>query len=294
MYIGVGVAGLDGNTAPPINTDGRGRGGFISGGAGGVQFGVAGLSYINGGNGGNSERTRYGGGGGGYGGGGGGGGGLSNRNGGGGGGSFSTDINSTFSLGNVSTIADGTALNGYVEILLFLPPPCFLVGSKILTDQGYKAIETLRKGDFVKTSLDGYKPIVLLGKSELNHPALFADRIKDQLYVCSPAMYPELSADLVLTGGHSILVNEFVSQTQKEKTFAVNNEIYITDNKYRLPACVDERTTVFPVAGTYTIYHLALENEQYTWNYGIYANGLLVESCSERYLSELSGMTFID
>jgi len=39
-----------------------------------------------------------------------------------------------------------------------------------------------------------------------------------------------------------------------------------------------------------TIYHLALENENYFSNYGIYANGLLVESCSKRYLKELSGM----
>jgi hypothetical protein len=28
-------------------------------------------------------------------------------------------------------------------------------------------------------------------------------------------------------------------------------------------------------------------------NYGIYANGLLVESCSKRYLAELSGMKLL-
>lgn len=29
-------------------------------------------------------------------------------------------------------------------------------------------------------------------------------------------------------------------------------------------------------------------------NYGIYANGLLVESCSKRYLKELSNLTLIN
>jgi hypothetical protein len=42
------------------------------------------------------------------------------------------------------------------------------------------------------------------------------------------------------------------------------------------------------------IYHIALENEDYYMNYGIYANGLLVETCSKRYLSELSDMVMIE
>ena len=62
---------------------------------------------------------------------------------------------------------------------------------------------------------------------------------------------------------------------------------------YRLPACVDNRSSVYEVEGNYTIYHLALENENYYYNYGIYANGLLVETCSKRYLTELSNMMLI-
>lgn len=58
-------------------------------------------------------------------------------------------------------------------------------------------------------------------------------------------------------------------------------------------ACIDERTKVYQKRGYQTIYHLALENDYYYGNYGIYANGLLVESCSKRYLKELSNMTLI-
>ena len=61
-----------------------------------------------------------------------------------------------------------------------------------------------------------------------------------------------------------------------------------------LPACVDDRASVYETPGLYTIYHLALENENYLSNYGIYANGLLVETCSKRYLKELSNMTLIE
>jgi hypothetical protein len=49
---------------------------------------------------------------------------------------------------------------------------------------------------------------------------------------------------------------------------------------------VDERTTVYEVAGVHKIYHFALENEDYYMNYGVYANGLLVESTSKRFMDE--------
>jgi hypothetical protein len=51
---------------------------------------------------------------------------------------------------------------------------------------------------------------------------------------------------------------------------------------------------VYETPGTYTIYHLALEHDDYYYNYGIYANGLLVETCSKRYLQELANMELIE
>ena len=169
---------------------------------------------------------------------------------------------------------------------------CFKEGSKILTDLGYVPIETLRPGDRVMTALNGYKAIEMIGKREIVHLGL-KDRIKDQLYKCSAPAFPEVFEDLVITGCHSILVDDFTSVEQRQKTAEVNNNIYITGNKYRLPACVDDRTTVYEEKGTHMIYHLALENEDYYMNYGIYANGLLVETCSRRYLKELANMELI-
>ena len=184
------------------------------------------------------------------------------------------------------------ANNGYIYTYAEAIP-CFKEGSKILTDQGYKLIQDLKKGDLVKTLNHGYLPIDLIGKREIFHPAL-KERIKDQLYQCSQEDFEEVFEPLIITGCHSILVDDFVSNEQREKVIEVNGNTYVTDRKYRLPACADERASVYEIPGNYTIYHLALENDDYYMNYGIYANGLLVESCSKRYLKELSNMELIE
>jgi hypothetical protein len=173
------------------------------------------------------------------------------------------------------------------------PIPCFLECSNILTNKGYKPIQYLRKGDLVKTLNHDYKAIDMIGKREIYHPAL-QERIKDQLYKCSQSEYTEIFEPLIITGCHSILVDSFTHEEQKQKVIEVNGKIYVTDNKYRLPACADPRASIYETHGTYTIYHLALENDYYYMNYGIYANGLLVETCSKRYLKELSNMTLIE
>ena len=186
-------------------------------------------------------------------------------------------------LSNISYMLNSTILNTI----------CFKSDSKILTDKGYIPIQELRKGDLVKTLLHGYKPIVMIGKRDIYHHAI-KERIKDQLYQCS---YPEVFEPLIITGCHSILVENsitVVNAEQIEKVKEVNGGIYLTDGKLRLPACVDERASVYEMPGTYTIYHLALENDNCYMNYGIYANGLLVETCSQRYLSQLSNMVLIE
>jgi hypothetical protein len=170
---------------------------------------------------------------------------------------------------------------------------CFKKDTKILTDKGYISIQDLRKGDLVKTLRHDYKAIDMIGKRDIYHSGI-KERIKDQLYECSKDNFVEIFEPLIITGCHSILVDNFTSEEQKQKVIEVNGKIYITDNKYRVPAFTDHRASVYEISGTYTIYHLALENDNYYMNYGIYANGLLVETCSKRYLKELSNMTLIE
>jgi len=203
----------------------------------------------------------------------------------------------TIGSGNTTYLYVSNSGGSAVSRIVLPEPPtplvCFKEGSKILTDKGYVVIQDLRNGDMVKTSKHGFKPIDMIGKRDIVHRAS-EERIKDQLYKCSQSEYPELFEPLVITGCHSILVDEFDSPEQREQTFEVLGDIFVTDKKYRLPACIDTRTTVYEEAGACTIYHLALENDDYYTNYGIYANGLLVETCSKRYLKELSNMELIE
>ena len=213
----------------------------------------------------------------------------------------SGNVIQTINIGGVSQIgpygistdsnyawAVNSTTNTLYQIYITSPPPCFKEGTKILTDQGYKAIEDLRKGDLVKTLNHNYLPVVILGKSEMVHQ-VSKERIKNQLYECTNNKYPDVFEPLIITGCHSILV-DWLTQEQGEKTMEDFGDIYETDGKPRLCAYLDNRASVYETPGTYTIYHLALENENYYGNYGIYANGLLVESCSKRYLLEHSNM----
>ena len=202
-------------------------------------------------------------------------------------------------LGGTNTLTvtnQTTSTTIYNDIQINVSIVCFKEDSKILCfKQGkeqYIPIQNLRKGDLVKTLLHGYVPINMIGKTEMYNKAT-NERIKDQLYKCSQEQYPEVFEDLVITGCHSILVNGFKHEKEMEETVKVNSRIFVTDEKYRLPACVDERASVYEKEGFFTIYHLALEHHDYYMNYGIYANGLLVETCSKRYLKELSNMILI-
>jgi hypothetical protein len=114
----------------------------------------------------------------------------------------------------------------------------------------------------------------------------------NRLYICKKEAYPELTEDLIVTGAHSILVDE-LTEEEREKTVFYAGKILVTDQKYRLMACLDERAQPYRVEGVHTIWHLALEHDDPLMNYGIYANGLLVETASKRMMKDLSGMKLV-
>jgi len=172
--------------------------------------------------------------------------------------------------------------------------PCFLEGSKILSlvegKETFVPIETLQKGDLIKTTRDGYKKIELIGKGNIVN---FGnnERIEERLYKCSTEKYPELTEDLYITGFHSILVDT-LTEIERENIMNYMGDIYVTDSKYRLIACADERAEPWNSQGNFTIWHIALENKDERMNYGIYANGgLLVESCSINFLKNHANMS---
>jgi len=171
--------------------------------------------------------------------------------------------------------------------------PCFLEGSTVLCEingiEEYVPVENLVVGTLVKTSLDGYKPVILIGKGKIQN--LGDDsRSENRLYKCSTTNYPDLKDDLYITGCHSIL--EFpITDKQREDIINHIGKLFVTDKRYRIMACIDERAEPWNSKGEYTIWHFALENNDEGMNYGVYVNGgLLVESCSIRFLKKKSNM----
>jgi hypothetical protein len=200
----------------------------------------------------------------------------------------------SYGTSSKSTVyVNGNELNSDGAYFLYPSAPCFLEGTTVLCKmddvEKYVPVEELKTGTLVKTSLHHYKKLVLLGKGIIQNPG-DNERTQNRLYKCSTLNYPNLKTDLYITGCHSIL--EFpITAKQKEDIVKHLGELFITDKKYRLLACVDERAEPWNSKGTYTIWHFALENSNESMNYGVYVNGgLLVESCSIRFLKTKSNM----
>ena len=207
-------------------------------------------------------------------------------------------ITNTFTSVGGPNYCCGLALNNFklynanVNIYEYqLPLPCFKEDTKILTNKGYIPIQELRKGDLIQTLKNGFVPIEMIGTGKIVH-SCDEERIKNKLYKYETSKFSELTEDLIITGCHSVL-KDVLTQEQGEKTMRDFGDVFLTDDKIRLCAYLDEGSSVYEKEGEFTIYHLALENNDYYMNYGIYANGLLVESCSIRYLKELSNMRIL-
>lgn len=174
-------------------------------------------------------------------------------------------------------------------------PICFKEDTKILCLKDDKEVEVkiqdLRTGVLVKTIDKGYLKVTVVAKSILNNPP-GSNRVRDKMYKCSKEKYPELTEDLYVTGGHAILVNTLTIK-QKEIIKTTFGSLPLTSNKYLLMAYIDERTEPCVEGGDVTIYHFALENDEVCYNYGVYANGLLVETCNTQYIMRKKDMILL-
>ena len=209
----------------------------------------------------------------------------------------------TWRVASVSSgdIPSGVYSNGFdlftlanVSYYVYPSAPCFLEGTKVLcfvdNKPTYLPIETIKPGTLVKTSRDGYKKVELIKSGLIQNPGN-DERIENRLYKCSPKNYPELTEDLYITGCHSILVDTLTDK-QREETIKYLKSIFVTDKKYRLMACIDEKAEPWNSPESYKIWHLALEHPDIKMNYGIYVNGgLLVETSSINFLKNKSNMS---
>jgi hypothetical protein len=190
----------------------------------------------------------------------------------------------------------------YVSAYVSASYPCFLQGSKILhfdpvsATESYVPVETLKKGDLVKTFMSGYKPVSHIGFKQLDNPADAPD-IRDRLYGISakqlnPDAESEFDEPLYLTGRHSVLHRD-LSQRQIDVLVKYMGNVYETENHYRVPIFLDQRAKLWTDNSPVTIWHFALEHPDKEQNYGVYANGILVESSSAEFMTDHSNMELL-
>ena len=183
------------------------------------------------------------------------------------------------------TLNLGSIFGSFVQVQII----CFREGSMITcldkdtgTDKEI-AVEKLSQADYVKTYKHGYIRVDRMGNHTVSNPG-HEERLKNRMYCLSPNEYPELTQPLYITGYHSVLVDK-ISDEEQSQMREILGDLYKTDDKYRLIASCDARAKPYECEGKFNVWHVCLEHYDETMNYGIYANGLLVESCSARNMS---------
>jgi len=181
----------------------------------------------------------------------------------------------------------------------FIPYPCFLEGTKILRfnpesyQEEYIAIEKLRKGDLILTSESGYKAIHCIGYRTLYRPKNDPNP-SNRIYKFTKLNCPTIFEPLYITGEHCTLHPQLTNEKRTQVKEHMG-DVYITEESYRIPAHMDDRAEPYDREDTpVTIWHFALENENVAHNYGVYANGLLVESCAIESFMKKSGMISLE
>jgi hypothetical protein len=194
-------------------------------------------------------------------------------------------------LGNQLIINNGDIVTGNNDIFLSvvfniaptIDPTCFNKGTKILClnknlEEEYIPIENLVKGDLVKSYKHGYRKIDLICKNTLvNNPSKF----NECMYKMEKTEENDLLEDLIVTGGHAILVDELGDYSDENNKFF--GETPKIDGKYLLLSCVSKDFKKLEDTKLYTYYHLTLENnDDDEERFGIWANGILTETPSKK------------
>jgi len=159
-------------------------------------------------------------------------------------------------------------------------PPCFNKGTNILclnsnNEEEYVPVEQLKSGDLVKTYNNGYKKIDTIAHTTLQNNV---DVFTQCMYIMPKQN--DMIDDLIVTGGHSILVDNYKSEQVKNHHKRLFGKLDLIDNKYLLLAGQTPLFKQITDDKVYDIYHLCLEgdNKNEDRRYGIWANGVLTES----------------
>ena len=144
-------------------------------------------------------------------------------------------------------------------------------------EEVYKKVSDLKVGDLVKTYKNGNKKVKLI--RSFNYKPLHKD--SDMHY-----LYKLKGHDVIVTGGHSLLVDKLSKQER------LNNNRYDFDetieDKKLLLACSSDKFEKIDDDLDYELWHFALESDDIHKHYGVYINdGILSESCSQAIILKM-------
>jgi hypothetical protein len=168
---------------------------------------------------------------------------------------------------------------------------CFNEGTKILClnqqlIDKYNRVELLKIGDFVKTYKHGYRKIHKIIKGSFkNNPKKW----NMCMYKMAKTPLNGLTEDLIVTGGHSLLVDAISEEEQKRyDAMGIPSFSKLTiDNKHLLLSCCSDQFTPMQDTNRYNYYHLLLENnDDEEERFGIWANGILTETPNVKTVSK--------
>ena len=169
---------------------------------------------------------------------------------------------------------------------IFISTLCFNEGSLILTlnskgEEEWVEIEKLSVDQLIKTYLHGYRKIKYICKGILKNDVNSPLECMYKL----PKNDTNVFKDLILTGGHSILVDTIDNDSENELNLKYfDNKIQKIDNKILLLAGVSNKFIKMEHDNDYNYYNFVLENDgDITKRYGVWSNGVLTETPSEEF-----------
>jgi|688.fasta_scaffold203231_2 hypothetical protein len=163
---------------------------------------------------------------------------------------------------------------------------CFSEGTRILgltaqLKEEYRLVQDLLIGDFIKSYLHGYRKVSkILKGSFVNNPTEHG--VANCMYRMSKTEDNGLIEDLTLTRNHGVLVEKL---TEDEEKKVDKNNLPVIDGLLSIITSDSDKFEKVKDTNVYNYYHFSLDGDgDNDRRFGVYANGLLVETPSNNMM----------
>jgi hypothetical protein len=196
-------------------------------------------------------------------------------------------LNSAANTLNYST--NGTSSTAYTGTYVFSNNTlacCFSEGTRILgltaqLKEEYRLVQDLIIGDFIKSYLHGYRKVSkILKGSFINNPT--EQGVANCMYIMTKTEDNGLIEDLTLTRNHGVLVEKL---TEDEEKKVDKNNLPVIDGLLSIITADSDKFEKVEDTNVYNYYHFSLDGDgDNDRRFGVYANGLLVETPSNNMM----------